>query len=117
MTIDLALAIDLQSQGKLDDAEKIYLTFLTENPKQPDVSNLLGSIYLHKQNFLLAQQYFEYATQGFPCAEYHQNLGLAHYGLKQYETAMEYFAKAIDYEQNNAEFILTNVKKWVRIQI
>lgn len=105
MTIDLALAIDLQSQGKLDEAEKIYLTFLENNPKQPDVSNLLGSIYLRKQNFPLAQMYFEYATEGFPCAEYYQNLGLAHYGQNQYNLAMSYFSKAIDYEPNDADFI------------
>ena len=54
---DIQQALNLQAQGKLDEAQKIYLDFLKENPKQPDVSNLLGLIYLHKQEYKEAQKY------------------------------------------------------------
>ena len=102
---DIQEALNLQSQGKLDEAQKIYLDFLVENPKQPDVSNLLGLIYLQKQNFQEAQKYFEYATQGFPCAEYYQNLGLAFYKQKIFERSMQCFEKAIEYEAGNVDFV------------
>jgi len=105
MAVDITLAFDLHNQGKFDEAEKLYLDFLNETPKQPDVSNLLGSIYLQKQNFEKAQTYFEYATEGFPCAEYYQNLGLALYGQKKFTIATEYFSKAIEFEPKNIEFI------------
>lgn len=105
MTVDIALAFDLHNQGKLDEAEKLYLEFLKENPKHPDVSNLLGSIYLNKQKFDFAKEFFEYAVAGFPCAEYYQNLGLAYYGLKKYVQSMDCFSKAIDFESENVEFI------------
>lgn len=105
MTVDISLAFSLQAQGRFDEAEKLYLEFLEENPKQPDVSNLLGSIYLNNQKFDFAKEFFEYAVEGFPCAEYYQNLGLAYYGLKKYELAMDCFSKAIDFESENVEFI------------
>ena len=79
MAVDIGEALNLQSQGKLDEARKIYLEFLKENPKQPDVSNLLGLIYLQQSDFDTAEKYFQDAVAGFPCAEYFQNLGLAYY--------------------------------------
>ena len=92
---DIQQALNLQAQGKLDEAQKIYLDFLKENPKQPDVSNLLGLIYLHKQEYKEAQKYFEYAIDGFPCDEYNQNFGLAFYKQKIFEQAMSCFDKAV----------------------
>ena len=79
MAVDIGEALNLQSQGKLDEARKIYLEFLKENPKQPDVSNLIGLIYLQQSDFDTAAEYFQDAVSGFPCAEYFQNLGLAYY--------------------------------------
>lgn len=105
MPVDIGQALEFQAQGKFDEAEKIYLAFLDENPKQPDVSNLLGSIYLHKQDFEKALQYYCYAVEGFPCAEYYQNYGLAFYAQNNYKEAMDCFSKAIDFEPNNVDFI------------
>ena len=102
---DIQEALNLQMQGKFEEAGKIYLEFLNENPKQPDVSNLLGLIYLNTQKYESAQKYFEYATEGFPCAEYYQNLGFAFYKQQLYEKAMPCFEKAIEYEPDNVDFI------------
>lgn len=102
---DIQEAINMQAQGKLDEAEKIYLEFLNTNPQQPDVSNLLGLIYLQKRNYELAIKYFDYATKGFPCAEYYQNSGIANYSAKNFQKAMEDFENAIFYEPQNLEFI------------
>lgn len=105
MAADIQQAFDLQAKGQFDEAEKIYLEFLNENPKQPDVSNLLGLIYLQKDNYMDAQKYFEYAVQGFECAEYCQNLGIAFYKQGLFDNAMQYFEKAIEYEADNVDFI------------
>lgn len=75
MTADIQEALNLQSQGKFEQAEKIYLEFLVQNHKQPDVSNLLGLIYAQTNQPDKALKYFEYAVEGFPCAEYYQNFG------------------------------------------
>ena len=105
MAVDIGEALNLQSQGKLDEARKIYLEFLKENPKQPDVSNLIGLIYLQQSDFDTAAEYFKDAVSGFPCAEYFQNLGLAYYRKTEYEKSMECFTKAVEFEPDNVDFI------------
>ena len=105
MTADIQEALNLQSQGKFEQAEKIYLEFLEENPKQPDVSNLLGLIYAQTNQPDKALKYFEYAVEGFPCAEYYQNFGMFLYAQKDFEKAMDCFSKAISYEPENLNFI------------
>ena len=105
MTANIQEALELQSQGKFEQAEKIYLEFLEENPKQPDVSNLLGLIYAQTNRPDMALKYFEYAVEGFPCAEYYQNLGMFFYAQKSFEKAMDCFARAISYEPENLDFI------------
>lgn len=102
---DIQEAYELHSKGKLEEAKKLYIEFLNENPKQPDVSNLLGLVYLQKNEPTQAQAYFEHAVEGYPCAEYYQNLGLAHFKKKEYETAMDCFSKAVEFESKNLEFI------------
>ncbi len=103
--VDIQEAINLQSQGKFEQAEKIYLEFLKNEPKQPDVSNLLGLIYLCTNKFDLAKKYFEFAIKGFPCAEYYQNYGLLYYKQQQFEQAMLLFEKSMEYEPTNVNFI------------
>src|SRR5574344_708753 len=105
MAVDIQKGLELQSAGHLDDAEKIYLEFLKENPKQPDVSNLLGLVYLQKRFLDKSIEYFNYAVEGFSCAEYHQNLGVAYYQNKEYSKAMQCFDAAIGYEDKNLDFI------------
>lgn len=102
---DIQEALSLQAQGKVDEAQKIYLDFLEEMPDQPDVSNLLGLVYLQKNELDEAQKCFEIAVKGFPCAEYYQNLGLAHFKKKEYQIAMKNFSKAIEFESENLEYI------------
>ena len=102
---DIQKALSLQSQGMLDEAQKIYEDFLKKNPIQPDVSNLLGLVYLQKNDYDKACELFQTAVNGFPCAEFYQNLGLAYFKKKEYQTAMQNFSKAVEYESKNADFI------------
>ena len=102
---DIQKALSLQSQGMLDEAQKIYEDFLKKNPIQPDVSNLLGLVYLQKNDYDKACELFQTAVNGFPCAEFYQNLGLAYFKKKEYQTAMQNFSKAVEYESQNADFI------------
>lgn len=102
---DIQKALTLQSEGKLEEAKDIYLEFLKNSPQQPDVSNLLGLVYLQQNLLDEAKKQFEIAIKGFPCAEFYQNLGLVYFKNKEYKTSMEYFSKAIEYESSNVEFI------------
>ena len=102
---DIQKALSLQTEGKLDEAEKIYLEFLKDNPSQPDVSNLLGLVYLQRNELDKALELFAAAVEGFACAEYYQNLGLAFFKKKEYKSAMQNFSKAIEFESNNVEII------------
>ncbi len=100
---DIQKALELQSIGKLEKAAEIYKEFLRINPEQPDISNLLGLIYLQQNNLENAKKLFITATTGFPCAEFFQNLGLVYYKEKNYEKAMQCFEKVLDYEPNNLD--------------
>lgn len=103
--VDIQEAYAFHSQGKFDEAEKLYLEFLEENPKQPDVSNLLGLVYLQTKSLDSALLYFNHAVEGFPCAEYFQNLGLAYFNKKEYKDAMDCFYKAVEFEPKNLELV------------
>lgn len=100
---DLQKAFSLQAQGNLEEAKSIYLEFLTENPLQPDVSNLLGLVYLQENNLDEAEKQFKIAVDGFSCAEFHQNLGLTFYKKKDFQNAMENFEKVLEYESQNID--------------
>ena len=102
---DIQKALTLQSEGKFEEAKDIYLEFLKNSPLQPDVSNLLGLVYLQQNLLDEAKKQFEIAIKGFPCAEFYQNLGLVYFKNREYKTSMEHFSKAIEYESSNVEFI------------
>ena len=51
-------AFKLHSQGKLDEAEKIYREILDKEPENAQVYNLLGLIKLTKKE-LMAKQHLE----------------------------------------------------------
>lgn len=103
--VDISQALSFHSKGDLEKAKALYHLFLAENAKHPDVSNLLGLIYLQENDLKNAQKYFEDAVEGFPCAEFYQNLGLCFYKQKKYKDAMFSFDKAIDFEADNVEFV------------
>jgi len=44
-------AFELHKAGNLDEAENLYLDFIKENPKNPDANNLLGLLYLQKNDY------------------------------------------------------------------
>lgn len=102
---DIEKALWHQSKGELQEAKTIYLEFLKENPKQPDVSNLLGLVFMQENKLDEACEFFKIAIQGFPCAEFYQNLGLLYYKKKEYKLAMENFEKVLEYEKNNLDLV------------
>lgn len=103
MMPDIQVALELQSDGNFEKAAEIYNEFLAINPHQPDVSNLLGLVYLQQNKLEEAKNLFAIATEGFPCAEFFQNLGLVHYKQKNYELAMQCFERVLEYEPNNLD--------------
>lgn len=102
---DIQKALELQSNGQYEEAKQIYLEFLKEEPEQPDISNLLGLIYLNTGELTLAKQYLKTALKGFRCADFCRNMGLVYYKEKNYDEAIKLFDEAISYESDNVYFI------------
>ena len=58
MNKELSEAVEFHRKGELDKAEKIYLAHLKNNKKDPSLLQLIGTIYLQKKNYSLAEKYF-----------------------------------------------------------
>jgi tetratricopeptide (TPR) repeat protein len=56
-------AVQLQSAGKLDEAEALYKSILEANPDVPEVHQNLGSIYSQKKDYAAAEAAYEKALE------------------------------------------------------
>jgi len=92
----------LYRQGKLDQAEKVFLEILENDPDNYDARVNLGSVYFNKK--LIDQAVNEYKTSiklnpGKPQAFF--NLGLIYNSLKDFEQALHFFKKADEVDPSN----------------
>lgn len=95
----------LIAQGKLGEAEKIYLKIAVKDPHNVKVYNRLGVIYMEKNNFLDAKNAFAEAVKLDPKkASRHYNLAIACIELKEYRSALELLAKAVDLDGKNEKY-------------
>ena len=92
-------AIDFHKIGNLDRAEELYLDLL----KKTDDSvllNLLGTLYLQKENFELSKKYLKRSLEkNTENPSTLNNLGILEKKLRNYIKAIEYFE--INIEKNN----------------
>ena len=55
---DLDKALSLHRQGKLEEAEKIYLEILKKDRNNPEILQLVGTINLQTQKYEISEEYF-----------------------------------------------------------
>ncbi len=59
-------AMRLQMQGELDQAEIAYRSLLADMPGQPDILHSLGVVYLQRESFIEAADFFREALKSNP---------------------------------------------------
>lgn len=97
---DLVYALYARSYkglGNLETAEKYYEKSLSYNPKQFELYNNLGNIYLDRKKYEKAVEQFQkalYYQKDY--AKAHLNLGIAYSFLNQYEKAYANIQKAVE---------------------
>lgn len=81
------------------------------DPKNPTWSLRLAGAIIGDRRYSVALEFLEAVKSDFQhLAEYHYNAGLAHFGIRRYQQAMEAFTQAlrIDPDLNHARFFLAN---------
>ncbi len=100
MNEDLEKGIQLHRNGQLDKAEKIYLAHLETNKKDASLLQLLGTIYLQKNNYLLSEKYFLESLNLQPNNPGTlNNLGILKKKMNDINKSIEYFE--ININKNN----------------
>ena len=94
--VNIQDGIDHHYHGRLDLAQKVYLQLLSNNPNNSDALHLLGVIArkagdLNKSNDLI-EKAIELNSE---VASYHYNLGTVKHSLKQLNSALASYNKAI----------------------
>ena len=105
-------AFELHKQGKLDEAQKLYLQILNKNPNDLNALNLLGMLKTQKKDFESAIYYLEKAcklTEDY--FDIFFNLALAYKNNGQIEKAIQNYEKALSIEPKNPDacFNIANI--------
>ena len=95
------LALKLHTQGKLDEAKKIYEKILVAKPDHFLSLSNIGIIYSQLKEFDKAIETFNNTIKVNPkFAEAHNNLGIVFYELNDLEKALKSFEEAIKIKSN-----------------
>ena len=97
MNFEIKQALSLHQQGKLNEAEKLYLSILSNSPNDSGILQLLGTLYLQKNEIELSKEYLNKSfniDQNNPSTL--NNLGNLEKRLRNYGKANEYYQKNID---------------------
>jgi protein O-GlcNAc transferase len=97
-------ALALHQQGRLDEAEKLYVKILDANPRHDESLHLLGLIEFGRKNYDRGVELISKALEidpSFKAAQY--NLGRCYEDMKQFEKAHDAYARAIELDSKNAE--------------
>lgn len=95
--INLAIAtLNLNTPETTDEAAKLCLEVLQQEPKHPHANYLLGIIYLHRQQFPQAHPYFQAVVEIDPQDAYSwYYLGDTHPNGRDSKEALECYEKAL----------------------
>ncbi len=100
MDNDLDKAINFHKKGQLDKAESLYIKLFNKNNKDSEVLQLLGTIYIQKNQFDLSETYLLKSLDINPYnAGTLNNLGILKKKIKDYNKALEFFD--LNIEKNN----------------
>ncbi len=124
LTAIMKTAIECQKQGRLDEAETIYLTVLEIDAANADARHLLGLVYHAKGDFNRAAEAIGAAVLARPkVADYHANLSATLLSLGQPRLAATHATRAVEldpslgtahYNLGNAFFSLGETDSAVR---
>lgn len=105
-------ALDLQQQGNLGEAEKVYLEIIDSKPDDAELNNNLGSLYLSQGEYEKARTFLEKAAAIKPLnAGFHFNLGILYQEMGMPDNAISEFEECLKYDMNNfkAAFNIANI--------
>ena len=111
-------ALILHNKGKLDEADKTYLSVLKIDNNNSQANLLHGCILLQKSSFKEAIIFLKKAEKSnSDNYEVNNNLGITYKNLKDFDNAEKYFIKAISIDSKNykAYFICKNFRSANRI--
>jgi len=110
----LQQGMQLQDNGELQQAEKIYHQILEEHPEHPDALHLLGVLALQINDYEVAEELISRAIEGNDnIADYHNNLGQVFLETGRTALAITQFNQALqlDPEHKKAEKNLSQAKE------
>jgi tetratricopeptide (TPR) repeat protein len=92
----LQTGLEHHQSGRLQEAEKIYLTILNEQPQHPDALHLMGVMAHQIGKSDTAVDLIERAIKANPYeADFYNNCGEAYRALKKYELAIARYEQAL----------------------
>ncbi|TSC93192.1 MAG: response regulator receiver protein [Candidatus Berkelbacteria bacterium Licking1014_7] len=101
----LKQADDWLAEGKMDEAEKMYVQLGAEFPGELRIFNRLGVVYLKQKNFADARDSFLQALKiDDTQASRHYNLAMAYLGMGTREKARVCFKKAIEIDPGREKY-------------
>lgn len=91
------------SQGKTEEAERLFIQALTIHPHAYDVSAQLAKLYLSTGRESKAEAMYKELLQQCDDVTFHANLGLAYYKQEKYVDACYAYQEALNRDPKNPE--------------
>jgi len=100
----LQQGMQLQNDGDLQQAEKIYLQILEEHPDHPDALHLLGVLAIQIQDYEVAENLISRAIDtNETVADYYNNLGQVFRNTNRTALAIDQFNKALELDPGHEQ--------------
>ncbi|MCI5050522.1 MAG: tetratricopeptide repeat protein [Rickettsiales bacterium] len=109
---DIQMAMQLQNQGRLDEAQAAYTTLMQLQPHNADLSYLMGAVLMQKEQLLEAVHYLKTAYQSDKMHKHYANLyATALLRSDKQDEAFGVFAEALTYAPNNQNLLQNFVRE------
>ena len=103
----LEIAVQLQRQGNLSQAEQIYRQSLQQQPNHATALNLLGLIAFQVGKYEIAIENISKAIQANPSSsDFYNNLGVVFKKTGKIEEAVACYRKALELNPKDASYLL-----------
>lgn len=91
------------AQGRVDEAERLYIQALTADNNAHDIQAQLAKLYLKTQRYAKAEALYKELVAKVADASYLSNLGLSCYLQGKYADACVFYEEALERDPANAE--------------